>query len=287
MKVLMVHKTSKGGVAVHVKEVARELRKMGIEVKEISRNEDLGITSFVKSYFKMRELFKKWSREYDIIHTHDWSIAYPAIKAKIKNLVATFHAFPTNFIANYFQTYVIRKLKSRAIVVSPRMKKYYVEATCIPNGVNLNFFRPLKVKREEIAGIAQEYNKKKIIKILEEMGIKWVSTEGALPFERLPEFFSKLKIFISIPYQQTGFNMVWLEAMACEVPYIIGTNAGIGEILPIYKVRTFYELKETLEKIKKGELQPLKNQREWIIKNKFTWKEHAKKLIKVYEEVLK
>jgi len=41
-----------------------------------------------------------------------------------------------------------------------------------------------------------------------------------------------------------------------------------------------------LEKIKNHKLKPLKNQREWIIKNKFTWKEHAKKLVKVYEEIL-
>lgn len=56
--------------------------------------------------------------------------------------------------------------------------------------------------------------------------------------------------------------------MACKVPYIIGTNAGIGEILPVDKISTFEQLKEYLEKIKNDELEPLKNTRKCIIKNK-------------------
>jgi len=118
MKILMVHKTHKGGVAVHVKEIIKELQKRGIEVKEITRNENLKLTSFLNSYFKMKSYFKKWDKEYDIIHTHDWSITYPAIKANIKNLVATFHGFPTSILATIFQNYCINKLNENAIVVS-------------------------------------------------------------------------------------------------------------------------------------------------------------------------
>lgn len=161
MKVLMVHKTYKGGVAVHVKEISEGLRRKGVEVSEITRNEDLGLTSFFTSYPKMKEVFKEWGRKYDIIHAHDWSIAYPAIKSGIKNLVATFHAFPTNFFASFFQNNCIKKLNERAIVVSPSMKRNYKNATYIPNGVNLNFFKKVKtIKRNKLlVGIGQNYNK--------------------------------------------------------------------------------------------------------------------------------
>jgi len=281
----MIHKTHKGGVGIHVKEISENLRKRGIEVTEITRNEDLRMYSFLDSYFKMKYLFSKWSKEYDIIHTHDWSITYPAIKANVKNLVATFHAFPTNPIASIFQNYCIKKLKNRAITISPKMKRVYKFSTYIPNGVNLQIFRKFRSikRRENLVGLAQKYNLEKIIKVLKSLKFPYNYTEGKLKYEDLGKFYSTIEIFISIPYQQAGFNMVWLEAMACEVPYIIGTNAGIGEILPIYKVNSVEKLKEILKKIKDRKLEPLKNQRKWIIENKLTWEEHVNKLIEVYE----
>jgi len=288
MKVLMVHKTRIGGVAIHVKEISEELRKKGIEVEEITRNEDLKLTSFWKSYFKMKTLFKKWSKEYDIIHCHDWSITYPALKANIKNLVATFHGFPLNIVANYFENYCIKKLREKAIVVSPNMKKIYKTSTLIPNGVNLSIFKKYEdIERiKNLVGLVQKYNLDKIATILKDLNMEFVCTNGGLKYEELGKFYSKIDIFISIPPKTTGFNMVWLEAMACEVPYIIGTNAGIGEILPIYKISSFNELKNLLSKIRKDKIKPLQNQRRWIIKNRMTWKRHVNQLINLYRCVM-
>jgi len=287
MRVLMVHKTRKGGVAIHVKEISRELRKRGIKVDEITRNEDIKSRNFFESYAKMKKLFSRWSKEYDIIHCHDWSITYPALKSNIKNLVATFHALPTNPIASFFENYCIKNLSYRAVVISPKMKRVYKEATLIPNGVNLSIFKKYKnIKRvKNLVGLAQRYNLRKIISAVKKSGFDFVHTQNKMKYEELGKFYSKIEIFISIPYEAAGFNMVWLEAMASEVPYIIGTNAGIGEILPIYKIRDFEELRNILSKIKNEEIKPLKNQRRWIIKNKLTWKDHVKKLIKIYSEV--
>jgi len=164
------------------------------------------------------------------------------------------------------------------------MKRKYIFATYIPNGVNLDIFKPLSNNKEFIIGICQNYNLEKIKKICKKVKIKLKKVLN-FPYEKMPYFYSLLKIFISIPPRSTGFNMVWLEAMACEVPYIIGTNAGIGEILPIYKVSNFKELEKLLMEIKKGEIKPLKNQRKWIIKNKLTWKEHVNKLLIIYQNL--
>lgn len=287
MKVLMVHKTYKGGVAVHVKEISKELKMRGIKVDEITRNEDLKLKNFRKSYFKMKTLFKKWSREYDIIHTHDWSITYPALKANTKNLVSTFHAFPTNIVAKFLQNYCIKELKWRAIVVSPSMQQVYRNSSYIPNGVNLKTFKSVKKikRRKNLIGLAQKYNFKKITKLLKKIDLKFVYTGGKWKFGKLSRFYSMLDVFISIPYKEAGFNLVWLEAMACEVPFVIGTNAGIGKILPIYKVENFNELKKILKKIKDNKLKPLKNQRQWILKNDFVWSKSVNKLLKIYRRI--
>lgn len=287
MKVLIVHKTYRGGVAVHVKEISRDMRKRGIKVDEITRNEDLKMLSFRKSFFKMKKMFEKWSSEYDVIHVHDWSIAYPALKANKKNIVATFHAFPTNVVARYFENYCIRKLKSNAIVISPSMKKIYKNTTYIPNGVNLQIFKKNpSVKREKnLVGLAQKYSLEEIERILDVLKLKHVYTGGKWDYEKLGNFYSSLDIFISIPYRQAGFNLVWLEALACEVPFIIGTNDGIGSILPIYKVSDFGELKEILQKIVEGKLKPIKNQRKWIVKNGYAWTKNVDKLLKIYGRI--
>lgn len=120
MKILIVHKTHKGGVAVNVKEIKKELERRGIIVDEITRNEDLKLSSFKKSYFKMKSLFKKWSGEYDVIHVQDWSIAYPAVRAKIQNAVATFHGFPTNIIANFSRNIVLKNLGAMQLLCRRR-----------------------------------------------------------------------------------------------------------------------------------------------------------------------
>jgi glycosyltransferase involved in cell wall biosynthesis len=107
---------------------------------------------------------------------------------------------------------------------------------------------------------------------------------GFINEKKLPDFYNSLDVFV-FPSFYEGFGVPLLEAMACEVPYIIGANAGIGEILPIFKIRNFEELKNLLRKIKNGKIRPLKNQREWILKNKLTWGEHVKKLVDIYDKI--
>lgn len=290
MDVLLVHKTKIGGVAVHVKYLKKYLERKGFEVKEITRNEDLKMDSLVKSYQRMKDLFKRWEKDYDVIHAHDWSIALPAVRAGIKNLVVTLHGLPTNFVAKYFNDYIVKKLKNRVIVVSPYMLKRYPYATYIPNGVDLEVFKKYNIgnrtnRNVMILGVAQEYNKSKIIAIAKKIGFSIKIAKG-IKNEEMPMFYNQLDIFVSIPPKTTGFNLVWLEAMACEVPYIIGTNDGIGELLPIYKIKTFKDLEMLLRSIKEKKIPPLRLTREWIKANKFTWDTHVEKLIELYKEIV-
>lgn len=279
MKVLMVHKTRIGGVSAHVSDLKKELIKQKFKVDEVSRVEDLGFGGFLSSYFKMKKFFRKMSSKYNVIHVHDWSLAYPAIKSGIKNLVCTFHGFPTHFIAKIFQNYCIKKLDSRAVVVS--LKMVVNGANYIPNGVDLNLFKASKKFRRDmnLVGVAQKYNLSEIKKVVKSLGFKFV-VANTIPHDKMPEFYSKIGIFVSIPPECTGFNLVWIEAMACGVPHVIGDSSGVGYQLPIHKVDNFDDLGKLLSNIKK--LTPLGNQRKWIEKNQMTWKDHVKKLKLVY-----
>jgi glycosyltransferase involved in cell wall biosynthesis len=182
----------------------------------------------------------------------------------------------------------------------------------IPWGVDLKKFRPTKTKRNrkivgyigglgkrknvewilylakefkdfefKIAGKGAELNK--LIRIKKKLKLNNVKFIGFVPEENLIEFYNSITIFI-FPSLEEGFGIPLVEAMACEVPYIIGTNTGIGKILPIYKFSNFRELKNVLDKIKKSKIRPLKNQRRWLIKNNLTWKGHVTQLIEIYEK---
>jgi glycosyltransferase involved in cell wall biosynthesis len=188
----------------------------------------------------------------------------------------------------------------------------------LPWGVDLNHFRPKKTKknlnnRKIVVGYVGGLGKRKnvewllysarslkdnihvkiagdgprlsfLMELKNKLKLTNVEFVGFISEEKLPDFYNSLDVFV-FPSLYEGFGVPLLEAMACEVPYIIGTDAGIGEILPIYKIRNLNELIKLLLKIKNREIMPLKNQRKWIIKNKLTWKEHVKKLIEVYSEI--
>jgi len=188
----------------------------------------------------------------------------------------------------------------------------------LPWGVDLNHFKPKKSEKglsggKTVVGYVGGLGKRKNVEWLlyiakdleDDIHVKIAGSGSRLPFlielknklrltnvefvgfvdeKKLPEFYNSLDVFV-FPSFYEGFGVPLLEAMACEVPYVIGTNAGIGEILPIYKIENFNELKDMLMKIKNRKIPPLKNQRAWVIKNKLTWRDHIKELVKIYSGV--
>ena len=74
-----------------MREVSRELEKMGHEVVVISREDDLGIKSLAGSFGPLRRAVKKINA--DIVNAHDWSIALPLVG--IRNLVCLLYTSPS------------------------------------------------------------------------------------------------------------------------------------------------------------------------------------------------
>jgi glycosyltransferase involved in cell wall biosynthesis len=285
MNVLILIKKYSGGVGVVVKNIKKNLEKKGHKIKIISRQEDLKINSFKNSIFKIRKIVKKEMKEnkYDIIYTQDWSLSFPLlfpIKLYSTKHFCCFHGIQPGF-PKIFQKFVGNLMKEKLIVVGDSLKKKFSESNLIYNGVDINLFKPnKKTKRiKNSVGFAnwkiKRYHYNKIKKAVESSGKKLIIAEK-ISYEKMPEFYNSLGMFISLPPSCTGFNMVWVEAMACDVPKIIGNDAGIGSKLPINKIDNFENIKSAIINAKK------KNYRELLNRN-FTWDFHTNKLLELWK----
>ena len=95
------------------------------------------------------------------------------------------------------------------------------------------------------------------------------------------ENYNKCKAFINLP-RTAGFNLSWLEAMAAGIPIVIGNWKGAGTFLPIDKLSNKEnKVKKAIEII---QAQKKTDYRNWLIKNKFSWNDKSKELIKFLEE---
>ncbi len=287
MKILILLKKWPGGVGGGIKNISKELKKMGHVPVAISREEDLKITSFLRSIFLLRkkiiELDKK--EKFDIIYTQDWSAAFPLIfpyPVFKKKHFCMFHGNQFG-LGKILQKIVGKIMGKRLLCMAPSIKRKFPNANINYCGVNLSQFRSLNKKRRYLGWIQKEtekISKEEMEEISKKVNIPLKIAKGFSHEEMNSKFYNECKVFISLPPKAAGFQASWLEAMAAGVPVIIGNNEGAGEVQPFDKVYEENNPKEIVEIIK----HPKKiNYRKWITENDFTWKRHAKKLIEIFK----
>ena len=285
MKILILLKKWEGGVGSVVKYIQKEFEKKGHEVKVISREDDLGTKSLLRSIFPLRSIVKRLMKEegFDVIYAQDWSLAFPFLfpwKIFKERLYGVFYG--NNPPATFFiQTHVGKALGKNLIVCNDVLNKRFPASTLIYNRVDHNTFKPSK-KVKRVAGSVgfsnwktDEYSFNAIKTAVEKCGKNLVIAEG-IPKEKMPEFYRTLEYFISLPPKHAGFGLVYLEAMASNVPKIIGSNYGGGSVLPITKIEDFGDISKAIDGAKK------KDYREWILKNNFTWENAVKELLEIF-----
>lgn len=277
MKILIVLIRWKGGVGRLIESLKPFLEKEGHQVEVISREDDLKGFSTKQSFFKLRKLVK--SKKYDILYTQDWSCALPLLL--FKNHYCCFCGNEIKGIQKLLQFCIGNIFGKKLIVVGPQLKKRFKKSNLIYAGVDLSIFKNFNNKREKnTVGFANWhrnlYNYSKIKSATKQAGLKLIDTNLKLSKKDLVKFYNKIEIFISLPEKFAGFNISWIEAMACGVPKIIGNQNGIGNQLDINHVEDFKDILDSLKNAK--------STKEYKINKEFNWDFYSKKLLKVFNE---
>ena len=172
-------------------------------------------------------------------------------------------------------------------------------ATVIHEGVNLKMFRRTKKRLfksdELVVGFAQAptpfYRFNKLLKAAElidfKIALAWeeymhkqIIFSKKINYENMPLFYSSIDVFVSVP-KRAGFNLAWLEAMACEVP-VVGNSEGVGGELPIVHVESD-DPKQIADAIEEAaQLKGKTKYRKVITERGFTWGVAAEELERSY-----
>jgi len=207
---------------------------------------------------------------------------------------------------------------------SPHLKKYKDKIVVIPVGVDTKRFKPMKkIKKSNntvgFLSVLDEYHRYKGLeyllkaialakekipgiklvvggsgallleykKMAKELGIEEnVKFSGFIPDERLAEFYNKLDVFVlpSISYEQEGFGIVALEALACGTPVITTNIAGIAQSLRKEKYPIFIVNPKVCDITKKmiSVLNTPKSKKK--ISQNYDWSNISDKICEIYEK---
>ncbi|MTK63976.1 MAG: glycosyltransferase family 4 protein [Methanobacterium sp.] len=358
-----------GGVENYVYYLSKELVNLGHNVKVVCANEPKveaeqnvdGVEVARLNYiFKVANTnitpdlpFKLRHEEFDLIHTHiptPWSADWSRITANRRNkpLVVTYHndiigSGFANHIANFYNKTALKKLLTRAdrIIItqpnylnySPYLSDYENKVEVIPNGVDVDKFKPIDVEKKQntlfFLSLLDEFHgykgldyllealkivKKSVadVKLIvggkgvlmdhyiqkaESMGLKDnVEFHGFIPDESMAMYYSQADVFVlpSISSLQEGFGIVALEALACETPVITTDIVGVSADLKEKKAglsvapKSSHELAEAITKLLSdhGLRTTMGVNGRNLVKASYTWKGIARKMEKVYYELV-
>lgn len=120
-----------------------------------------------------------------------------------------------------------------------------------------------------------------------------IKTEGAIPHNRLPLYYSAADVFV-LPSIYEPFGKVLLEAMACGTPVVASNVGGIPEIVedgrsgflvPVGDVKGFSESICTLLS-SDTLIRRMGSYGQSLVMKNFTWRSTATKLFNMYMELL-
>jgi glycosyltransferase involved in cell wall biosynthesis len=260
-----------GGIAQHVRRLARGLRGAGHEVELVSI-ETLGVRlrkGLANPSYSVLAALKSTGEKFDIVHGHNLPSA-PAVKlAKAHVRIVTLHGVYSRQIrllyggmlgsmAELFEKWILRGVDA-VTAVSLEAVKYYrslgLKAIHIPNAIDLSEMpnEAERVSEPQITYLGR-LSKEKGIDILVRaalMGLRGVVIAGDGPMRPLVEKVAQkgllkflgplprakaLRILAGsdaaiLPSREEGVSTVLLEAMALKVPIVATRVGGTIEVL--------------------------------------------------------
>ena len=248
MKVLFVFSGNSTffSISPFIQSQAESLRKLGHTI-DYYPIKGKGIGGYISNIPQLKHFIKKGN--YDLIHAHYSLCIMVAILCFVK--VPIVGSFMGNDILGEYNSkgkFLIKSLPimllsilvqpflSYAICKSKDMSKliYFVPYQIIPNGIDLEIFKPLALKldtnKKRILFLGDKYDINKNYKLLNE-AIKYIKHYNIeiiapypLPQSEIVELFSEVDVFVLCSIVEGSPNVI-KEAMACNCP-IVATNVG-------------------------------------------------------------
>ena len=304
MKVLFISSgNAKYGISPIVKNQGASLYNAGIDI-EYFTIEGKGLLSYIKHIFFLRK--KISNNKFDIFHAHYSLSAFTATLAGCKPLIVSLMGSDTK--SNKFIRSIIRiiaRIRWKAIIVKSASMKRDIginSVHIIPNGVDLERVKPVNSNRSETGKKKilfptnpNKYSKnyqlaEQSVAYLRENNVSFQVVHSVSHDEIIQELNNADVLLLTSRYE--GSPNIIKEAMACNLP-IVATDVGdvrwvIGDTEGCYI--TSFKPDDIADKIKLAlrfsEEKGRTNGRERIIELGLDSKTIAKKIIRIYEEVL-
>jgi glycosyltransferase involved in cell wall biosynthesis len=249
MKILFVFSGNKpSGISAIIKNQGNSLFDHGIEI-DFFPIIGKGVVSYLRHIPVLKKLLK--SHRFDIVHAHYSFSAYAASLAGAKPLVVSLmgsdvnNSWPNAYVIKLF-AYVFQW---KSIIVKSedlKLKSGFKNAIVIPNGVDLNRFKPLdnaacKQKllwendKKYILFAADPHRREKNFFLAKEafqkLGNESVLMQVLLnvPYKDIPVWINAAKVVILTSFWEGSPNVI-KEALACNRP-IVSTDVGDVRIL--------------------------------------------------------
>jgi len=241
MKVLFVSSGRQGDVGFVVKNQGESLVKNGVSVDFFTT--EPGICGYLKAVLRLRITFRRGS--YNLVHAHYSFSAFTATLAGCRPLVVSLMGSDTT--GNRFLNLIISILSRgrwRATVVKTKEMQRSINLRnvfVIPNGVDLNRFRPLDKEfcRKQlgldenemiilfIAGLNRAEKRLSLateaVGLLNESNLRFFHLHDT-PNEQVPFFINSADLLL-LTSSREGSVYVVKEAMACNCP-VVSTDVG-------------------------------------------------------------
>ena len=321
MKVLFVSSgNGKYGISSFIKIQAESLKRENINI-DFFPVQGKGIKGYIKSGLELKKYLKEHS--YDLIHAHytlsGWSAVIGSGKIPVILSLMGSDAYGDIIAPNKstlkskyitLLTYLIQPFVKKLISKSANIEKYVWQkrkSIIIPNGINIEKFKPAGKDYKKELGLDKDKQYALFLGKNESVRKNYKLTEKAISYlnnnnvkflnpyplshEQIPKYLNAVDVLIHPSLAEGSPNLV-KEAMACNCP-VVSTNVGDVEWLfgnePGHYL-TIFEPEDVAKKIEQAlefaRMQGRTNGRQRIMELGLDAGSVARRLIKVYEEVL-